>query len=255
MLRSTKLEKVKVNRNKTKLNRLDSFLVVSRRKRDEMTRRNDHYYRSYHQFRHRCMNKYSLPRQLFLSVLTLAPPACGGAAVLYWLVSSSVLLSSSAFISSSVGRSTALCTTASTATNIYTRKSFHCMTKDNNNNNNPFSSMFGNVASSLLGGGNKNDLKFSADKVDTVLSSSSSSSSISVSAWNEIRKTLESLQTTDEEKEFRSNLKGGYGLEGSPLHTVRLYDADQPTTTNDAIRVVFYRDHASWYVGTSSVLC
>jgi glutathione S-transferase len=63
-------------------------------------------------------------------------------------------------------------------------------------------------------------------------------------SWSQVRKQLESQQTTVEEKEYRNNLAKGYG-EGSPLHTVRLYDPSTPVEEKD-IRVTLYRDSASW---------
>ena len=59
--------------------------------------------------------------------------------------------------------------------------------------------------------------------------------------WDEIRGILESKQTAGE-KSFRDNLKTGIG-EGSPLHTLRLFDK---SNKEEDIRVVFYRDSASW---------
>lgn len=61
------------------------------------------------------------------------------------------------------------------------------------------------------------------------------------SQWQDIRSTLEAMQT-DEEKQFRPNLDKGIG-KASPLNTVRLFEEGN---TEDNVRVVFYRDHASW---------
>eukprot|EP00562_Extubocellulus_spinifer_P013481 CAMPEP_0178539320 /NCGR_PEP_ID=MMETSP0697-20121206/440_1 /TAXON_ID=265572 /ORGANISM="Extubocellulus spinifer, Strain CCMP396" /LENGTH=583 /DNA_ID=CAMNT_0020171601 /DNA_START=32 /DNA_END=1783 /DNA_ORIENTATION=- len=94
-------------------------------------------------------------------------------------------------------------------------------------------SMFGDMASSLIpggGGGGQAD-----EQLDKTISSTVPSS------WDDIRAKLESKQT-DEERNFRANVIGGYGT-ASPLNVVRLFDE---TNTKDDIRVVFYRDSASW---------
>ena len=61
------------------------------------------------------------------------------------------------------------------------------------------------------------------------------------SQWEDIRGKLESMQT-DQEKQFRNDVERGIG-KASPLNKIRLFD--ESNTEND-VRVVFYRDHASW---------
>jgi glutathione S-transferase len=98
--------------------------------------------------------------------------------------------------------------------------------------NNPISSLIGSMASSLKG---NSGLDVAKPKVADALSQLGSPS------WDEVRAKLESMQT-DDEKLFRQNMAKGYGL-GSPLHKIRLYDE---SNTERDIRVVFYRDSASW---------
>ncbi|KAL3906186.1 MAG: hypothetical protein SGILL_009371, partial [Bacillariaceae sp.] len=97
---------------------------------------------------------------------------------------------------------------------------------------NPFSSMIGDVASSIFGG-NKNVAP--SGKVEASLDS------IETDSWSKIRETLESQQTP-EERAFRDNLVKGYGV-ASPLHKVRLFDE---SNKEEDIKVTFYRDSASW---------
>lgn len=99
-----------------------------------------------------------------------------------------------------------------------------------------FSSVLGDMASSLFGGEGSKSLMALNAELDQKMESMTPS-------WETVRSKLESLQT-EEERVFRDNLKLGYGV-ASPLHKVRLYD---PKTSNsvDAIRVTFYRDSASW---------
>ena len=66
-------------------------------------------------------------------------------------------------------------------------------------------------------------------------------SSLVAPQWEDIRSKLEAAQT-DEEKQFRPNLEKGIGR-ASPLNTIRLFDE---SNTEDDVRVVFYRDSASW---------
>lgn len=93
-------------------------------------------------------------------------------------------------------------------------------------------SMFGDIASSFLSGGDGSNADPSLDA--TV-------SSAFGSTWDNIRSKLESAQT-EEEKRFRPNLEKGHGA-ASPLNLVRLYDK---SNREEDIRVTFYRDHASW---------
>ena len=98
--------------------------------------------------------------------------------------------------------------------------------------NNPFSSMIGDMASSIFG---------SAGSVSANPKVESRLSSTTTLSWQDIRKQLEVVQTP-EERSFRSNLTKGYGV-GSPLHKIRLYDE---SNREEDIRVTFYRDSASW---------
>jgi glutathione S-transferase len=101
---------------------------------------------------------------------------------------------------------------------------------------NPFSTMLGDMASSIFGGNsNSGNLKNNNPNLDVTLLELGT-------PWAMVRDTLESLQTTDEERSFRDNLAKGYGP-ASPLHKVRLYDE---SNKEEDIRVTFYRDSASW---------
>jgi glutathione S-transferase len=108
------------------------------------------------------------------------------------------------------------------------------MTSDKN----LFSSMIGDVASSLFGGASKGGQQ-DADKVDAALKQIDSEDK----TWSEIRDQLVSQQTTDEERNFRKNLEKGYGIQGSPMHKIRLFDE---SNKEEDIPVTFYRDSASW---------
>jgi len=103
---------------------------------------------------------------------------------------------------------------------------------------NPFSSMIGDVAKSLFGGDAKVD-QSTADKVNAVAEKSGTAGK----TWSEIKDQLASQQTSDEERKFRENLEKGYGIEGSPMHKVRLFDE---SNKEEDIAVTFYRDSASW---------
>jgi hypothetical protein len=105
---------------------------------------------------------------------------------------------------------------------------------------NPFTSMIGDVASSIFGG----IPKVAANrKVEATLAA------MSTASWTELRDKLESQQTP-EEKSFRQNLAKGYGVP-SPLHKVRLYDE---SNREEDIAVTFYRDSASWCVSCTMML-
>jgi hypothetical protein len=101
---------------------------------------------------------------------------------------------------------------------------------------NPFTSMIGDVASSLFGGGGKS-VAAANSKVEAALEG------IATASWTAIRDQLEALQTP-EERSFRQNLAKGYGV-ASPLHKVRLFDE---SNKEEDIAVTFYRDSASWCV-------
>ena len=64
---------------------------------------------------------------------------------------------------------------------------------------------------------------------------------LSIPDWTKVRSDLESKMTSDDERNFRSNLAKGYGV-ASPLHKVRLFDE---SNEEKDIRVIFYRDSAS----------
>jgi hypothetical protein len=98
----------------------------------------------------------------------------------------------------------------------------------------PFTSMIGDMASSIFGGAPK---LAPNSKVEAALAATSTAS------WPDLRKKLESQQTL-EENSFRQNLAKGYGV-ASPLHVVRLYDE---CNREEDIAVTFYRDSASWCV-------
>jgi len=110
----------------------------------------------------------------------------------------------------------------------------HYMASDKN----PFTSMIGDVASSLFGGGAKGD-QSNADQVDAALEKTGAKST----TWSEIKDQLASQQTTDEERNFRQNLEKGYGIQGSPMHKIRLFEE---SNKEEDIAVTFYRDSASW---------
>ncbi|KAG7347774.1 glutathione S-transferase [Nitzschia inconspicua] len=96
---------------------------------------------------------------------------------------------------------------------------------------NPFTSMIGDVASSLFGSKN----------VAANENAEAALKAISTPSWMELRNSLESQQTF-EEKAFRQNLAKGYGV-ASPLHKARLYNE---SNKEEDIAVTFYRDSASW---------
>ena len=98
--------------------------------------------------------------------------------------------------------------------------------------------MIGDVASSLFGSGGKGDQQ-NADRVDAALEKIG----IDSKTWSEIKDQLVSQQTTDEERNFRQNLGKGYGVQGSPMHKIRLFDE---SNKEEDISVTFYRDSASW---------
>jgi len=88
-----------------------------------------------------------------------------------------------------------------------------------------FSSLIGDMASSLLG---KTPDRNPA--LDAQLNQVEPS-------WQAVRAQLESQFATDDERNFRANLAQGYGV-ASPLHKLRLYDE---SNQEEDIRVVFYR--------------
>lgn len=98
--------------------------------------------------------------------------------------------------------------------------------------------MIGDVASSLFGGAPKGDQQ-NADRVGVALAKIGNDSK----TWSELRDQLASQQTTDEERNFRENLEKGYGVQGSPMHKIRLFDE---SNKEEDIAVTFYRDSASW---------
>ena len=100
------------------------------------------------------------------------------------------------------------------------------------NSNPSFSSLIGDMASSILGKKTPAECNPEIDRrMDEVGPS-----------WEEVRSRLESQQQTDdEERHFRTNLAKGYGIAGSPLHAVRLYDE---SNREEDVRVTFYRDSA-----------
>ena len=99
---------------------------------------------------------------------------------------------------------------------------------------NPFSSLIGDLASSIMNG-NTVEAKPAVD--DALMAMKTSSRT-----WDDIRSHLRTQQT-EEERQFRDNLPQGYGKLGSPLHKVRLYDE---SNSEKDVRVTFYRDSASW---------
>jgi glutathione S-transferase len=106
---------------------------------------------------------------------------------------------------------------------------------------NPFSSMIGDVASSLFGGsgGGGGGKEMNAEKVDTAFDKSPLANR---KTWEEIKDKLSQV-STPEERAFRQNVEKGYGIDGSPLHKIRLYDE---SNKEEDIAVTFYRDSASW---------
>ena len=99
-------------------------------------------------------------------------------------------------------------------------------------------SMFGDLAASFIpggGGGGGKTMGEANAQLDATISS------LVISQWEDVRSKLEAVQT-EEEKHFRPSLEKGIGR-ASPLNTIRLFDE---SNTEDDVRVVFYRDHASW---------
>lgn len=103
---------------------------------------------------------------------------------------------------------------------------------------NPFQSFLGDMASSLVSniGSANGDSSNTSVELDRKLSEL-----VNLSSWGDIREQLESKQSK-EEKDFRMNVDKGIGR-ASPLNKIRLYDE---TNKEEDIRVVFYRDSASW---------
>ena len=99
---------------------------------------------------------------------------------------------------------------------------------------NPFSSMLGQMASSILGGSKGKGPSTNPSGLDSTLEELGTS-------WEHVQATLQGLQTS-QERQFRANLDKGFGA-ASPLHKVRLYDE---SNKEEDIRVTFYRDSASW---------
>jgi hypothetical protein len=97
---------------------------------------------------------------------------------------------------------------------------------------NPFTSMIGDMASSIFG---------NADSIEANGNVESKLSTVGTGTWADVKEKLKSVQTP-EERAFRENLSKGYGV-GSPLHLVRLYDE---SNREEDVRVTFYRDSASW---------
>lgn len=155
-----------------------------------------------------------MKNQYYRLLLTLSPP----------------LLASAAFVGNRYPAQSSSWASAATSNPPFSGAISRHMTSDKN----PFSSMIGDVASSLFGqkGGDPKD----ADQVDAALQATSSKT------WSEIKDQLASQQTTDEERNFRQNLEKGYGV-GSPMHKIRLFDE---SNKEEDIAVTFYRDSASW---------
>ena len=96
---------------------------------------------------------------------------------------------------------------------------------------NPFSTMLGDMASSILGG-NKGP-SVNPEMESTLLELGF--------PWEDVTSALQGVQTP-QEKQFRRNLEKGYGAP-SPLHKIRLFDE---SNKEEDIRITFYRDSASW---------
>jgi len=118
-----------------------------------------------------------------------------------------------------VGRTTAIVSTSS------------LFLSDKSRQYNSFSTLIGDMASSLLG-----KTMSPNPAVDKALTN------VGTTSWQNVRSLLESSMETNDERLFRQNLDKGYGV-GSPLHKVRLYDE---SNQEQDIRVTFYRDSASW---------
>jgi thiol-disulfide isomerase/thioredoxin len=83
----------------------------------------------------------------------------------------------------------------------------------------------------------------SSATADTAQPVNAALSTLALPDWKAVRSDLESKMTSDEERNFRANLAKGYGVAGSPLHKIRLFDE---SNEEKDIRVTFYRDSASW---------
>lgn len=115
----------------------------------------------------------------------------------------------------------------------------------NNNNQNPL-----DLVSNLFGAAAKMTTSTSGIDETTVREVQQELENLAIFDWNQVQAHLESKMTTPEERNFRANLSKGYGVMGSPLHKIRLYDE---SNREEDIRVVFYRDSASKYT-TASLL-
>lgn len=107
---------------------------------------------------------------------------------------------------------------------------------------NPFQSIFGNVASSISNIQQKGLTTMSSDTISEMQALTAGTlASHNIGSWDDIRSTLTSKQTP-EEQNFRSILGKGYG-KPSPLHKLRLFDE---SNKEEDVRVTLYRDSASW---------
>ena len=109
---------------------------------------------------------------------------------------------------------------------------------------NSFRSILGNVASSLSNIQRQGMMTSVSPAQLSHLQSLTAEtlSSNYIGSWDQIRSTLESKQTSDEERNFRKNLEKGYGI-ASPLHKLRLFDE---SNREEDVRVTLFRDSASW---------
>jgi hypothetical protein len=141
--------------------------------------------------------------------------------------------------------STPTTTTTTTTTRTVSSRLF------SENNKNTLFNVLGDMTSSILG---KAPGGADAAKMNTAVEMALSSlSPSSLPDWPSIRKQLESRMETDDERNFRGkNLAKGYGVAGSPLHKLRLYDE---TNKEEDVRVTFYRDSASWCPYCQKVSC
>mmetsp|Transcript_32035 Transcript_32035/g.47309 ORF Transcript_32035/g.47309 Transcript_32035/m.47309 type:complete len:543 (-) Transcript_32035:540-2168(-) len=105
--------------------------------------------------------------------------------------------------------------------------------KKRSSGTNPFSSMLGDLASSIIS--SSNNKISNSDELNAKLEK------LSPLSWEEIRSQWEQSCATEEERNFRQLVQ--QGLVASPLNQIRLFHENQK---EEDIRVTFYRDSASW---------
>lgn len=138
--------------------------------------------------------------------------------------------------SSSISAAAFTATSRTTYPQISFRGKHLLLQESKSSNFNTVTSLFGDMVSSI-----KSSINMSSGGIHTNEGLDLKLRSIIPTTWDDIQKKLESKQTPDE-KVFRSNVAKGIGV-ASPLNKIRLFDE---SNKEEDIRVIFYKDHASW---------